>query len=133
MENLLMIAKKDDDIMSAIRVTTIKGRRKYLNKELEEVMLIELVGLDFKKDEIIDINKLEKLQRLINKGFSLRLYETDTTYGLSVVYWTKALGGTLLGETQILKQQKISELFNSVEIWAEELIDQFESDKENSL
>lgn len=126
--NLLMIAKKDDDILSATRVTTIKGRRKYLNKELEEVMLVELVGLDFKKEEIIEIRKLEKLQQLIKKGFSLRLYETETSYGLSVVFHTK-----LLGEMQILKQQKISELFNNAESWANDLLEQFNSDQENIL
>ena len=131
--NLLMIAKKDDDILSATRVTTIKGRRKYLNKELEEVMLVELIGLDFKKDEIIEIEKLEKLQQLIKKGFSLRLYETETSYGLSVVFHTKLSGGTLLGEIQILKQQKISELFNNAESWANDLLEQFNSDQENTL
>lgn len=133
MDELLMIIKKDSVENNLTYATTRLGRQCYQNKELADIVLVELIKLDFKRDDIVDIDKLENLQVLIKKGFNLRFYSIGQEFGLSVTFWTKNQGGTGLISARISKQEKISELFTKAESWAEDLIEQFNSDKENSL
>ncbi len=132
MEKLLMVIKKDNVNKHAITVTTGAKKRAYYNKDLDEIMLVELAGLDFERDDLL-VGRLENLQTLIKKGFNIRIYETDKNYRLKVTYYSLVQGGTAVIDTEILKPERIPTLFKNAESMAEDLIEQFNSDNENSL
>ena len=132
MENILMVIKKDNVNKHSITVTTGAQKRVYYNKDLDDIMLVELAGLDFKRDDLL-VGRLENLQALIKKGFNIKIYETDRNYKLKVTYYTLVQGGTEVISTEILKPERMSTLLKNADSMAEDLIDQFNSDNENSL
>ena len=132
MDKLLMVIKKDNVNKHVITVTTGAKKRSYHNKELDEIMLEELVGLDFAGDDLL-VGRLENLQALIKKGFNIRIYENDKNYRLKVTYYSLVQGGTAVIDTEILKPERMPTLFKNAESMAEDLIDQFNSDNENIL
>ena len=132
MENLLMVIKKDNANKHSITVTTGAQKRVYYDKDLDDIMLVELSGLDFKRDDLL-IGRLENLQALIKKGFNIRIYETDRNYKLKVTYYSLVQGGTEVIDTEILKPEGMPTLLENADSMAEDLIDQFNSDNENSL
>ncbi len=127
-----MVIKKDNINKHSIAVTTGAQKRVYYNKDLDDIMLVELAGLDFKRDDLL-VGRLENLQTLIKKGFNIRIYETDKSYKLKVTYYSLHQGGTAVIDTEILKPERMPTLFKNAESMAEDLIDQFNSDNENSL
>ena len=132
MENILMVIKKDNVNKHSITVATGAQKRVYYNKDLDDIMLVELAGLDFKREDLL-VGRLENLQTLIKKGFNIRIYETDRNYKLKVTYYSLVQGGTAVIDTEIIKPERMSTLFKNAESMAEDLIDQFNSDNENSL
>ena len=132
MDKLLMVIKKDNVNKHAITVTIGAQKRVYYNKDLDEIMLVELVGLDFEGDDLL-VGRLENLQALIKKGFNVRIYETDKNYRLKVTYYSLHQGGTAVIDTEILKPERMPTLLKNAESMAEDLIDQFNSDNENTL
>ena len=132
MDKLLMVIKKDNLNKHSITVTTGAQKRVYYNKDLDDIMLVELAGLDFKRDDLL-VGRLENLQALIKKGFNVRIYETDKNYRLKVTYYSLVQGGTAVIDTEILKPERMPTLLKNAESIAEDLIEQFNSDNENSL
>ena len=132
MDKLLMVIKKDNVNNSVITITTGAKKRSYHNKDLDDIMLLELVELDFAGEDLL-VGRLENLQTLIKKGFNIRIYETDKNYRLKVTYYSLVQGGTAVIDTEILKQERMPTLLKNSESMAEDLIDQFNSDKENNL
>ena len=132
MDKLLMVIKKDNVNKYDITVTTDAKKRSYHNKELDDIMLLELVELDFEGDDLL-VGRLENLQALIKKGFNIRIYETDQNYILKVTYYSLVQGGTAVIDTEILKPERMPTLLKNAESMAEDLIDQFNSDNENTL
>ena len=127
-----MVIKKDNVNNSVITITTGAKKRSYHNKDLDDIMLLELVELDFAGEDLL-VGRLENLQTLIKKGFNIRIYETDKNYRLKVTYYSLVQGGTAVIDTEILKQERMPTLLKNSESMAEDLIDQFNSDKENNL
>ena len=132
MDKLLLLVKKDSVKPEITCATTEEGKFYYLNKDLDDIILVELVRLDFQKDDI-EIGRLDNLQTLLNKGFNLWLEETNFYYRIKVTFCSSFQGGNSICDISVLKKEKVSKVFKDAEIWAEELIEQFESDKESSL
>ena len=132
MDKLLMVIKKGNTDKSVITVTTGAKKRLYHNKNLDEIMLLELTELDFEGDDLL-VGRLENLKELIKKGFNIRIYEADKKYRLKVTYYSSVQGGTAVIDTEILKPERMPTLLKNAESMAEDLIDQFNSDNENSL
>ncbi len=132
MDKLLLLVKKDSVKPEITHATTEEGTFSYLNKDLDDIILVELVRLDFQKDDI-EIGRLDNLQTLLNKGFNLWLEETNLCYGIKITFCSSFQGGNSICDIRVLKVEKVSKVFRDAEIWAEEFIEQFESDKENSL
>ena len=133
MDKLLLLVKKDSVKPEITYAITEEEERKfyYLNKDLDDIILVELVRLDFQKDDI-EIGRLDNLQTLLYKGFKLWLEETNFHYRIKVTFCSSFRGNSIC-DISVLKKEKVSKVFKDAEIWAKELIEQFESDKENSL
>jgi len=130
MQNVLMIVKRDSVREEIIYTITKEGKFPYLNKNLDDIISVELARLGFQKDDI-EVGRLDNLQTLVNKGFNLWLEETNLRYGIKITFCS-SLGNSIC-DLNVLKKEKVSKVFKDVEIWAGELIEQFNSDKENTL
>ena len=134
MLKLIMKIERSDELKNGIVLTTQnqKGGCVYF-RELDEAISLELLELGFDKKERKTTRGLSSLQTLIEKSFNLILYEKDLSYGLNIYMTPKGKGNVLLTSITAPKQSGVAKVFDNAEIWASDLIRQFNRDRENTL